>query len=186
MPLRNSIVRYGIVAKVFHWVLALLIIDLVMMGLFMTGMPDGPDKPQIYHAHKLLGMTAMVIATLRLIWRITDNPAPKLPDVATPLQRRAARTVQAVMYVLMLAVPLLGLLLSQAAGKQIPFPVDLPVLVARNEELRDIIAKIHGICALTLMGLVLGHMAMALYHHIFKRDHVLRAMTYRKNVNNIN
>ncbi len=178
MPLQNAQDRYGLVAKLFHWIAALLILDLIVMGVVMGGMPDGAQKVQIFGAHKMLGMVALVLVLLRLSWRLIGYPAPALPHSVSLRQRRVARIVQALMYVLMVAVPVMGVLMSQAAGKDVPFLFSLPVLIDRQDEAtREMLKAFHGACAFTLIALAIGHAAMGLIHHWVMKDDVLRQMT---------
>ena len=87
------------------------------------------------------------------------------------------------MYVLFLAVPLLGWAYSSAAG----FPVvwfgvwQLPDLVTANSELAEAIKPWHMITAYTLAALIVLHIAAALKHQFIDRDGLLRRMLPGRN-----
>jgi len=176
MAMKNAQDRYGFIAKLLHWVMAFLILDLVVMGVAMTGLPTGEQKAQIFDAHKFLGMTAFVLVLLRAGWRLIDT-APRLPASISHVQQRLVGVAHGLMYVLMLIVPVLGALVAQSAGKPVPFFFELPVMVVRDEALHEILAKIHGACAMVLVGLALAHALVALAHHWVWKDDVLRRMT---------
>ena len=48
MSLRSDDTRWGGVAKAFHWLMAVLILGAGIAGLFMSGMPNSPQKINVY------------------------------------------------------------------------------------------------------------------------------------------
>ena len=82
------------------------------------------------------------------------------------------------LYGLMIAIPLSGWLMSSAKGFQTVYFGVLPIpdLLAKNPELGELLATLHGGLNLLLVLTVLGHAAAALKHHFVDRDDVLRRM----------
>ena len=170
--------RYTNVAIVFHWLIALLIIGSFTMGLVMTDMPGlTPTKLKYYSWHKWAGVTILGLATLRLLWRLA-HPAPAYPSSMPDWQKTSANALHSLLYVLMFAVPLSGYFYTLAAG----FPVvyfglfELPVLIAKNEELKPILKELHFWLNMLLAGTVAMHVAAALKHHFIDRDGIIKRM----------
>jgi cytochrome b561 len=76
MVIVNTKERYGAVAIALHWIMALGLGGLVAMGLYMVGLPEiGFDKLKITLIlyHKEFGLAALLLATIRLAWRMTND-----------------------------------------------------------------------------------------------------------------
>ena len=69
MQLANTEDEYGLLAKVFHWLIAVLIIGLLPMGLFMSGMENSPLKFEIFALHKSFGLLVFFLGLARVVWR---------------------------------------------------------------------------------------------------------------------
>src|SRR5215207_384645 len=107
--------RYGRVAILLHWTAALLILAGAGLGLTMTDLPLSPAKLRYYAWHKWIGITVFLVAALRLAWRVVVPP-PSFPDAMPRIQVQAARAVHALLYILMLAIPMSGWVYSTATG----------------------------------------------------------------------
>jgi len=160
-----------------HWLIAIAIFATFGLGLYMHDLPLSPDTLRYYSLHKWAGVTIFVLVLLRISWRLTHVPPP-LPADTTRWQRRAAEGVHGLLYVLMLAVPLTGWLMSSAKGFQTVWfgVLPLPDLLDKNKELGELLATVHKTLNLTMAGLVLGHAGAALKHHLIDRDEVLARM----------
>ena len=90
MPNQNSPPRYSALAKLFHWVIAGLIVTQFVLARMAENLPLGAHKLALLARHKSFGMTVLMLAILRLLWRL-KNPPPELPAGMTPLERRLAR-----------------------------------------------------------------------------------------------
>ena len=169
--------HYTKTAIFLHWLVGLGIIGTLAMGLYMEGLPLSPSKLQLYSWHKWAGMSLLVLAIVRLAWRLS-HPAPDLPETMGPISRLAAHAGHWVLYVLMIAIPLSGWLMSSAQG----FPVvwfgvlPLPDLVAKNAELGAVLKGAHVLLNYTLIAVLIGHIGTALQHHFIKKDNVLIRM----------
>ena len=51
--IKNTENHYGIIAKLFHWLIAVAIISLITVGFIMSDMSPSPDKYELYGMHKL-------------------------------------------------------------------------------------------------------------------------------------
>src|SRR5215831_10346701 len=183
--LQNSDGRYGAVAMALHWLMALLLSALVALGLYMTRLPDvGFDtwKIRLILYHKQLGMVALTLVTLRLLWR-AGNVLPHLVETLPDWQKVIARFVHLCFYALMLALPVTGWLMSSATG--IPVSVlglfTLPDLVAYDERLFHTLVAVHRYLGYALIVCMTAHVGAALRHHFFLRDSTLRRMLPGRN-----
>lgn len=177
MALRNTEDSYGSVARLFHWVLFLMILGAVIGGLYESSLPDGPEKYELVMMHKAFGFIILCLALARLFWRLI-NPTPKAVVGVSERNQKLASLGHWALYVLMIVQPLSGMLMSQSAG----YPVsvfglfDVPTLVAESEANAKLLHNIHGTVWGVLSALVLGHTGMAFWHHYRNQDSTLVRM----------
>lgn len=167
--------QYTGTAKVLHWLMALLIVGLFALGQYMSDLSMSPRKLQLYSWHKWIGVTAFLLLLVRMGWRLTHQP-PALPTQMPPLLRFASHISHGALYLLMLAIPLSGWLMSSAKGYQTVWFGVLPIpdLLGKDKQLGDALAEVHGALNSVLVLVVLIHVAAALKHHFIHRDDVLR------------
>lgn len=179
-PAPMSIETYTRTAVTLHWLSALLILMALPWGLIMTGLDLSPLKLKLYSWHKWLGVTIFWLVAVRLFWRWT-HAAPPLPADIPPWQRRLAGAIHALLYLLMLAIPISGWLMSSAKGFQTVYfgVLPLPDLLAKDKVLGDLLASLHAVLNYLLMAMLAVHVAAALKHHFIDRDGVLVRMLPR-------
>lgn len=176
-----SIERYSLTAIALHWVLALAILGVFIVGLTLEDIPLSPWKLKVINWHKWAGVCILFLSVLRLAWRLTHRP-PALPaaiEQAMPgWQRTAYHGVHQLMYLLFFVVPLAGWAYSSAKGYPIVLfgVLPLPDLMAPNKELAGAIKEVHELSAFALIGLVGLHVAAALKHQFIDRDGLLARM----------
>ena len=168
--------RYGYPAQTLHWVMFALIVAAFGVGLWMAGLPVGPQRFRAVPWHKAIGITILALLVLRLLWRLR-HPPPPLPATLPAWERRAAHATHWLLYLLMLAVPLSGWLMSSALGfSTVVFGWTLPNLLERNRELGDALKTAHYFLNKTLLALLLLHVAAALKHAFVDCDGVMQRM----------
>jgi cytochrome b561 len=177
----NAVMRYSTPAIVLHWLMALLIFAGFPLGLYMVDLPLSPDKLKLYSYHKWIGITVLMLAAIRLSWRLTHTPPP-LPDSVAAWQRHAGAIVHGLLYLLMIAIPLSGWLMSSAKGFQTVWfgVLPLPDLIGKDKALGELLAEVHKILNFTLLGLVVLHVGAALQHHFIERQPFLQRMGWGK------
>ncbi len=168
---------YTSLAKLLHWLTALLVLGLIGLGLWMVDLPIGLSKLYAFAWHKWIGLTVLVLTVLRLAWR-AYNPPPALPDTVTKWERAVAPWSHGLLLALLVALPISGWLMSSAGGvKVIWFGVlELPDLVARNLALFERLRALHHWLAWTLMALLTLHLLAVLRHDVMRRDGIFRRM----------
>jgi cytochrome b561 len=169
--------NYTATAKAIHWLMALLLIGLLALGFYMHDLPLSPDKLKLYSWHKWAGVTAFLLVAFRLLWRVTHRP-PALPGSMPKLMQFAAHAGHLALYLLMIAIPLTGWLMSSAKGFQTVYfgVLPLPDLLDKNKELGDLLAEVHKYLNLLFIAVLAGHVGAALKHHLIDKDDILTRM----------
>lgn len=177
MRLTNSEHRYGVLAQSLHWVIAALVLTMIAVGWYMTGLPLAPETIKVYNLHKSIGVLVLALMVLRLVWRLI-TPAPALPDSLAGAERIAAKASHLLLYLLLFAQPLIGILHSNAANFPIVVfdSVTLPALIGPDDAFKKILSTVHFVTGWSILALVCLHVAAALRHHILLKDDILRRM----------
>lgn len=175
MPIATT--GYTRTSIALHWLIALLIFSAFPLGVYMADLPFSPSRLKLYSYHKWLGVTVFLLAIARVAWRI-GHPAPPPPAGQPAWQRIATVATHHLLYVLILAVPVSGWLMSSAKGFQTVYLgiIPLPDLLTKNKELGDALAVVHQVLNFTMAALVITHVAAALKHYVVDRDEVLGRM----------
>lgn len=178
VKIRNTGERYGLVARVFHWSIGLLIVAQLTLGFWTFEFMER-DALRSANAglHKALGVVLLIMILARVAWRWYDEP-PALPAAMSAQERTGARVGHILLYILMLAMPILGLLVSDTGGR----PTDVfglftvPVMVGENEELHEFFEDAHKFGAYALGLLIVFHVGAAIMHRFVRRDGVAERM----------
>lgn len=175
--LRNSDKDWGAVAKSFHWLFAAIIFAQFALGKIAEEMSVSPQKLELFVWHKSIGVTVLLLAFLRLAWRLTDAP-PRLATARARWEHLAAKTSHSLLYMLMIAVPLSGWWISDTS--RIPFKafwlVPVPDFLAADKAASQAAESVHGFLTAALLALIVVHVAAALRHHFILRNDTLRRM----------
>jgi cytochrome b561 len=180
MALRNDDERFGVIAKSFHWGMAAIVIPLWILGFVMVQpTQDLLRQYEWYQLHKSFGFVVFGLALLRAVWRLID-PAPALPAGMHPGQRAAAQIAHALLYVLLLAMPVTGFLMSAASPLGVPTvlfeTIPVPHPIAPSERAYAIFRGLHYYLAMTLAAVLVLHVLGALHHAIIAKDRTWRRM----------
>ena len=175
---RMELARYTRPAVVLHWLVAAFVVVQYPLGWWMQTIPKQPpgQRAEVFNVHKSIGLTLLALMAIRLAWRAT-HPAPALPPMPA-WQARLARTVHALLYVVLVAMPLSGWIGSMASGYPVKyFGVVLPSFLAKNEALKNAMSTVHEALAWTL-GVVLALHLAGVIRHALGRDGLWRRMTF--------
>lgn len=173
----NDTARFGFPSIGLHWLMLLLLVA-VYAAMELRGIfPKGSDAREAMKTwHYMLGLSVFVLVWVRLAARLV-HPTPAIVPAPPQWQVYLARAVHVALYLLMIAMPLIGWMLLSAEGKPIPFfGLQLPALVGENKPLAGQLEEIHefiGTAGYFLIGL---HTVAALFHHYVVRDNTLRRM----------
>jgi cytochrome b561 len=172
----SSTRAWGAVARLLHWGMAVALLGQLVLGWVAVSWHLSPTKLELFVWHKTLGISLLALVILRLIWRLVDGRPEPAPG---PLwQQRLARGSHALLYLLMLAIPVSGWVIQSASG--FPFKlfaaVELPALVERSKSVQNLAESIHLGLFWLFAALILAHVGAALHHHWGREDATLRRM----------
>lgn len=170
--------RYNGWMILMHWLMAIGITTAFGVGLYMVDIEGiTPLKLKLYNWHKWLGVSLFTLLAVRLLIKLMSK-APPYPQHWGHTTVRMAKGGHWVLYLLMAAVPLLGYLFSLAAGYPVVWfgVIELPVLIGKNAELKELFRFWHELSANLLVIVVFGHVAMALKHQFKERENILSRM----------
>jgi len=169
--------HYPAASKWLHWLIAACVLITAPVAIAMTRMAEGPSQDALYNFHKSLGVTIFVLMLLRLANRLIAG-APVADPGILPWQKTVSSIVHASLYVLLLAMPIVGYFANSLFGAPTLFVglFDLPPIVAKNEPLATQFFTVHRWSGYLLIAIVLTHIAAALYHAFIRRDEVLKRM----------
>jgi cytochrome b561 len=188
MPARSHAthMRYGIVAIWLHWTIAAAIVAQLAIGLWMVrAISLAGSQALAFHAyqwHKSLGLIILVLSLLRLWWRLA-NPPPPLPATMTSIERKAAKTIQGLFYLLTLGMPLVGWLMVSASPLGLPTTVfglfewpHIGWLAGLGGGVEAAFKTAHRAMGYAFIGLLTLHVAAALMHLLIDCDDVVARM----------
>ena len=176
--------RYGVVAMILHWGIALLVVlDFALALSFRYFSPgDLLYFASAYRMHMSAGMAVLVLSVACVVWRLAHRHPSPPPEMGVFL-RAAAKTVHVLLYVFILVVPFTGwLILSMRRSPAVLFgSLHWPNFLAgmsysARKYYNDLLMPSHTILSYAGMCLVALHVAAALHHHFFRHDDVLRRM----------
>lgn len=165
-------------ARWLHWIVAAAVLLMIPAGLIMTreGIPR-PLQDTLFLFHKNTGVLLVPVILVRILYRLTHRPPP-LPLSIPAWQRGAARLSHALLYILLVVMPVSGFIRVRAGG----FPIELldrlgagPWL-GKSERVAEVAQTIHFVGALTLIAVLAVHIAAAAQHALIRRDGVWSRM----------
>jgi cytochrome b561 len=172
----QAVTKYNIIAKLLHWVSALLVIGLFSLGLWMVDLNYYHDwyntAPYI---HKSVGLCFFALTLLRVVWKLLTTH-PKIEGQKWEI--KAAKIAHFTLYILLFSLFIAGYLISTADGRAIPVFnwFSVPGFGSFIENQEDIAGIIHYYLAFTLIGLAALHALAALKHHFINKDNTLKKM----------
>ena len=177
--------RFSPVGIAFHWVMAALILFQIGWGFWTDWMMPGGDKVLAYQVHSAAGLPVLVLAMLRIAWRllITD---PYNDADTQGWQTTIAHVTANLFYLTFLTLPLSGWVMWSSVaspgplyvGGVLPWPqVPLEGLdVATRFAVLDLAEDVHSPSVILLLVLIPAHVGAALKHHFWDRHDVLRGI----------
>jgi len=182
----DSTQRYHGVAIGFHWLVAISIIGMLVVGKYMVSLDESePLRFLLTQWHKSFGVITLVLIVLRLLWRLNHRP-PRLPGHLKPWEIYASGLVHFLLYLLIILIPLSGWIMVSAS------PLELPTVIFNSihwphlapfdrlpnkEDISAIFGEVHAIAGSVLILLLLAHVGAALRHQFVLHDEVMSRMS---------
>jgi len=176
----QRVTRYHPFLVILHWLLAALIFAALCIGfLYLASMPNtDPGKIPVLRLHMAGGMLILALTVLRAMTRkLTARPARvptahRLADSLVPLTHYSFYVLTLLMvgtgYATGIIVGLPAIVFGNSGDPLPPSFTPYPTFTA------------HFYLALVLLGLIVLHVAAALYHHVVRKDGLLHRMAFRK------
>ncbi len=169
----GSTKRYGRVSRILHWGMALLIgwqllkfFDRIAEGEHWVGATLVPW-------HVSIGTLLLLLVALRIAWAVKQQQNRSEQDPATALLAKAGHFL---LYAGMVLMPVTGILIMLGKGYGLTaFGVELAAKGGAVPWMASI-GSLHSPIAWLLLIMIVGHIGMALLHHLVKKDRVLLRM----------
>ncbi len=179
MTFRNTPQTFGSVSKLLHWLISTLVILMLIAGYFMSDIGNDTLKATVINLHKLTGLTILGLMLVRLVWTLL-NPKPLPPPGTSAFMKFVEWGGHFFLYAIIIAMPIVGWVGSVAAGHvphagSIVFNLSF-ISSVPNKPLAELAFQMHSILAIVIIVMVSLHVLAALYHHVIKKDNVLRRM----------
>ena len=170
--------RYNRVIRAAHWLMALTVIGMYPLGLYIDSLTYyDANYRTVPHWHKSIGLLFGLVLVIRLLWRVS-TPQPAALSSHSAVEKFAARSMQWLLYGLMLLLVSSGYLISTADGRAIELFnwFSVPALPWAIENQEDIAGAAHYWIATSLLVLAGVHALAALKHHFIDKDSTLKRM----------
>ncbi len=163
--------------KFLHWTIFILIVGLYGIT-YAEGLFDSrtPERAAVWWLHISFGLLLIPLVA----WRVAVKAARRKQHVPQHLQgsaQLAAKLVHSALYILLVAIPLVGMVLAWMRGNALSFfgLFTIPTPFAPDPELAHLVQEIHGVLAHAIIALAAIHAIAALWHHL-RGDDVLKRM----------
>ena len=171
---QDPIRRYSNTAVALHWITVALVLTQVVLGFaFAEFMAKGPARSDVFAWHKTLGALILIVALIRLGYRLA-NPPPPFPTELPRWRRLAAVWNHRAFYFLLIALPLTGLIavsgMSPAGTTQLAGGVMIPIVPGIGRETAEQSGDLHVVLVFTTIALFLLHVAAALSQQFIEHD----------------
>ncbi len=168
--------RFTPVQRCLHWLMAAMVLAMLFIGIGMVSTLH-PKFLTLIAIHRPLGIAILVLAVLRLGVRLRRG-APPLPADLPWWMAAGAKASHVVLYVLLIAMPLVGWSMLSAGGYPIVLygPIRLPPIAPHDAALYAFLRTAHTYLAYLFLATILMHVAAALFHALIRRDGVFRSM----------
>lgn len=169
--------RYTTIARLLHWMIALMAIGQFWLGWWMQSLPKAPPgaRAEAFNLHKSIGLTILGLMVLRMLWRARVRPPPGLPAAAW--KGALARANHAALYAILITLPISGYLGSVFSGYPVKlFGFTLPSWGTALPAAKDFMGVVHLGAAWVLAAALALHLAGAIHHAVTTGDSVLGRM----------
>jgi cytochrome b561 len=196
--MNHDSVRYTKTAKVLHWLIAIGIFFMFALGWFMADLPKDAPKQVAYdildlgiytwnlseavsprtfyfNLHKSIGVTIFALILIRVLWRFTHKP-PALLSSYKAIERKLASGTHHLLYLLMVALPLSGVLMAINSKYGIKwFGMDF-LGGSDNKPIRELFKETHEFIGIIILLVIILHILGALKHKFIDKDETLSRM----------
>lgn len=165
--------KWALSSRIFHWVSVLLLV----VTWVMIVLNEDAETFTYIQLHKAFGLSLLFWMVGRVINRLFTKAPPDVPMPKS--QTIVAHLTHLILYGLLFAMPIAGMLLSMYGNHAINMfgLFTIPVLVTPDEGQAEFFENVHTNIIWTLLLVFSGlHIAGALYHQFIKKDKLIDRM----------
>jgi cytochrome b561 len=179
MAIRNTRENYGLIAKILHWLIAVIMIGLIGVGWYMVRLSDEDVLYwRLLDLHEAAGLSLFILWPVKVVW-MAFSPNPKFLPTLAAWELGIAGAVRWLFIVAIVVIPLSGFLFVATNGEAIRLYdlITIPDIGEVAKGTRDWLSDIHYYASYSCAALIVIHILAALKHHFIDADATLRRMT---------
>jgi cytochrome b561 len=175
MSTTKSPTQFFLLARILHWLMAALLVAMLFIGVSMVSSLG--DYHMLLAIHRPLGILILILAAIRLVTRWSTR-LPEFPSTMPRSERVVAKISERLLYILFIALPLVGWAMLSAGRYPIVMfgALHLPPILPARPELYATLRETHTILAYLLFLTFLAHFGAVLFHTLILRDGLLNRM----------
>ena len=172
MHIINTVTEYGLISKLFHWLVAIILIVQIPLGFYLVDLDFGPKRITFENIHIILGLTVFYLTILRLLNNIF-NPTPQLNTNSFTGQKFIARLNHILLCISVLTITISGILKKLFDGEKLNIFFK-EIKLKDNFELTEQFYDIHVLANYVLIGLILLHIFAVIIHKVFFKENIIK------------
>ena len=176
MQVFNSLSKYGLLAKLFHWVTFVILILQIPFGFYLVGLEFSDRRIGFENIHILIGILVFYITLFRLIWKF-NNSSPADGNSFFKGQIFIAKTNHFLLYLSIFTITISGILKKLYMGEELNFLFFKYGFKNDNFVLADTFYEVHIYANYLLIVLISLHILAVVVHHIIFKDKILKKIT---------
>jgi cytochrome b561 len=161
-----------------HWLTAILVISLWLLGQTIDWFPKGNPRAIARSTHIALGVGLALVLIRRIWWRLADGV--HLPQAGASALNAIATMTHRLLYLLLIVTVLLGIANVWVRGDTLFMLLKIPAFDPGNTALRESVEELHSWAANILLIVAGLHAAAGLLHHFVFKDDIMRRMLPRR------
>ena len=176
MQVFNSFGKYGLLAKLFHWITFVILILQIPFGFYLVGLEFSDRRIDLENIHILIGITVFYITLFRLIWKFF-NSSPTDGNSFFKGQIIIAKINHFFLYLSIFTITVSGVLKKLYMGEKLNFLFFKYGFNKDNFQLADLYYEVHIYANYLLIVLVALHILAVIVHHFIFKDKILDKIT---------
>jgi cytochrome b561 len=172
MSIFNNISKYGLFAKLIHWLTAAGLLIQIPLGFYLVDLDFDQTRVDIENYHILFGLILFYTTLIRLTFKLL-SPTPNFNDNAFPGQKVLAKLNHFFLYLALLTITISGIFKKLFNGESLVIFFK-KVNLTYNFELSEQFYSIHILANYILIGLISLHILAVLFHKFLLRENILK------------
>jgi len=180
MNIRNTKEDYGLIAKILHWLIAVCMIGLILVGWYMSGLSDERVLYwRLLDLHEMLGLSFFIIVPIKVMWRMF-SPNPHVVRGLSRWESRAARIVHELFIIAIAVIPVSGFLFVASNGEAVRLydMITIPDIGRLSKGMRSLLIDTHYYVSYGCAALIAVHILAALKHRFVDLNGTVGRMTF--------